>query len=46
MVSEGVPLDAIVIVIALEVAVVGEAHAEFEVIPQVIASLFANEEDV
>ena len=31
-----------VIVIGLEVAIVGEAHASFEVIMQVITSLFAS----
>jgi hypothetical protein len=36
----GVPAEEIVIVIGLDVAVVGEAHGEFETIPQVIASLF------
>ena len=45
MVSDGTPFALIAMVIALEVAVVGEAQGEFEVSPQVIASLLAKDED-
>jgi hypothetical protein len=44
MISDGTPLATILIVIALLVAVVGEAQLELDTIPQVIASLLANEE--
>ena len=44
IVSDGVPLDVIVIVMADEVAVAGDAQPELEVSWQVIASLFAKPE--
>ena len=46
METEGATAELTVMVIALEVAVVGLAHDELDVITQVMTSLFASEDEV